>query len=261
MDTKQKEDISYTAEYIVGAGYLLFFCLAFALCSVFYYFTYLRSYQLRPGPSAINPFATNLPPTTPTPHVSMDDQSKLKRIFEDDFNNDQNHWTLYNDEFKEEVRKGKLYFESRIEDNWAFAACESCPYLKKPFYLQADLTTATATDQSFGIIFNLNKTNNNFYLFQINTEAKRYYLYHLNFFGWSIREAGDSNFIRSFPASNTLGIYANQDTVEFYINGEIIDSYKESGFTFQSGYFSFYVDNSGFQLIVDNLIVNEVGKK
>jgi hypothetical protein len=110
------------------------------------------------------------------------------------------------------------------------------------------------------MIFGLNHNTDSFYLFQINTEAKKYYLYHHTYDGWSLRAAGESNHIKSFPASNILGIYANQDIAEFYINGEIIDSYNQSKPTFQFGYFGFYVDDTDFQLIIDNLMITDVGK-
>jgi hypothetical protein len=258
MDIEQKEKVGYTAEYIVGGGYLLFFCLASIFCLAFYYFTIA---QQRSVPIPVNTFATSLPPTTPTPHISFVDQSKFNTIFEDDFSTDQNHWTFHNDGYKEEVREEKLHFESRIKGNYAYTGCRSCPYFGKPFYLQAYLTTAKATDESFGIVFNLDRSTEVFYLFEVNTEAKKYYLYHHTDSGWSLLAAGESNHIRSFPDGNTIGIYANQDTAEFYINDKIIDSYKQSGAAFQSGYFAFYVNDAGFSLSVDNVTIREVGKK
>ena len=261
METEPKKSISYTIEYIVGAGYVLFFCLAITLCSLYYYFTYLQTPVLQPKSSVVNPIAKTLPAMNPTPHVSLADQANETKILEEDFSKDHYHWMRYTDGFKEEVRKGKLYFASRNEDSWEFTDCQLCPILRKPFYLQADLTTTEATDQSFGIVFGLNRTNDNFYSFLINTESKRYYFYHLNFFGWSLRASGESNLIKSFPDENILGIYADHDTVEFYVNGEMIDAYTETGANFQFGYFGFYVDDSGFELIVDNLVIREAGKK
>jgi hypothetical protein len=38
----------------------------------------------------------------------------------------------------------------------------------------------------------------------------------------------------------------------------LVDSYNESGASFRAGFFSFYVDNSGFELLVDDLVVREV---
>jgi len=255
MDIPSENKGNYTKEILLVAGYILFFCLASILCITYYYFAYSQQ-----QPARINVFATSLPAITPSPHIPLADQSEVTRIFEDDFSDDQNHWKRDIDKFRQEVRGGKLFFESRITDNYAFTGCGACPSLEDPYYLQADFATTAATDESFGIVFNIIYGNDDFYLFLINTEAKKYYFYRHIADNWSLRAAGESAQIKSFPASNTLGVYANLDTVELYVNGEIVDSYKQSGYSFQAGRFGFYVDDSGFKLTVDNLIINKVGR-
>jgi len=255
MNTEPKEKVSYVTEYLVAAGYILFFCLTFTFCSVLYYFSYLQ-----PQPSPINTFATGLPPITPTPHIRPTNLQSATPIFEDDFSNDSHAWTGTEDDSKEQVTLGKLIFESRKENTYAFANCGYCPSLNAPFYLQVDLSTGAGTDKGFGIYFNFkNNDNNSFFLFRINTEARKYYVFHGNNDGWTIRAAGESDQIKSFPAVNTLGIYAKKDVVEFYINGKISDSYKQSGYSFHKGDFGFYVDDAGFKLIVDNLVISKIG--
>ncbi|HLO16793.1 MAG TPA: hypothetical protein VK206_18310 [Anaerolineales bacterium] len=249
---------NYIAEYLVAAGYLLFFCLAFSLCSTFYYLTYLQPQQTL----LINTFATALPPTTPTPHILPTDQQNASQIFKDDFSDDSHGWAGTEDTSIQQVTLGKLLFKSRKEDTYAFTGCAYCPSLDTPFYLQADFSTGAVTDRGFGIYFNFDQDNNgSFFLFRINPEARKYYFYHGSNDGWSMRAAGGSSQIKSFPAINTLGIYANQDTVEFYVNGEIVDSYIESGYSFHKGGFGFYVDGSNFQLVIDNLVINKAGNE
>jgi hypothetical protein len=255
MDTEPKQKVSYISEFIVAAGYILFFCLAFAFCSMFYYLSYLQ-----PQPPAINTFATSLPPRTPTPHVLPTDLKNAKIIFKDDFSDDNHHWTRTEDVLKEQVTLGKLLVESQKEGLNAYAECMSCPKLAKPFYFQADFSTGTATDKGFGIVFNVDDDWNNLSMFQINTEARKYFFYRFSDDSWSLLAAGDSDQIKSFPTVNTLGIYANHDTVEFYINGNIVDSYTASGYKFHEGYFNFYVNDSNFKLVVDNLIISSIGK-
>lgn len=254
MDKLPEKQFNYTTEIIITVGYLLFFCVVLTLCYTFYIFTFLKQ-----APAPINTFATSLPAVTPSPQVSTTDQPEAGRIFEDNFSNDHNNWTLKKDIFKEEVANGKLYFESLHENNYAFTGCEACPYLKEPFYLQADFATTAATDKNFGIVFNLNYDSDSFYVFLINIEARKYYFYHRSADNWSLRAAGESDQIKSFPAVNTLGVYANQNTVEFYVNGKIIDSYKQSGYSFHVGDFAFYVDNANFKLVVDNLVIKNIG--
>jgi hypothetical protein len=254
MDTEQKEKISYTKEYIIAAGYIIFFCLALALCTAFYYFAYLQ-----PKPPSINSFATGLPPTTPTPHILPTNQQNASMIFKDDFGDDSHVWSDTDDVSRAQVTLGKLLFESKTEGSYAFTGCGLCPALDTPFYLQADFSTGKVTDKGFGIYFNFDSASGSFFLFRINVEARKYYFYHGTNDGWSLRAAGESNQIKSFPAVNTLGIYAKKDLVEFYVNGKIIDAYRESGYSFHDGDFGFYIDGSKFQLIIDNLLISKSG--
>lgn len=257
MNTDAAQRPNYVPTFIIAAGYIFFFCLASILCYTFYFLTYLV-----PKPAPINTFATQLPPTTPTPHIVPGTQQHMTEIFKDDFSNDSHSWAVADDNTRTQVTLGKLLFESRKENFYSFAGCGYCPSLDTPFYLQADFSTGKATDRGFGIYFNFDyKGNGSFFLFRINPEARKYYFYHGGNAGWTVRAAGESSEIKSFPDTNTLGIYANQDTVELYVNGMIVDSYKQSGYSFQKGNFGFYVDGPNFQLVVDNLIINKVEKQ
>ena len=100
-----------------------------------------------------------------------------------------------------------------------------------------------------------------FYVFQINAEAKNYYVSHHSTNNWLLRTSGESDLIRSYPSANTLGIYVNKDSLEFYINGKIANSYQETGISFQSGAIGFYVDSPGFKVIVENLAVYRIGSQ
>lgn len=251
-----KKQFTYRTQLFIVIGYLLFFCLASVALIVFLYFEY--SQLQNPGE---NTLATHLPPITPSPHIPLTNQPKGLEIFEESFSDNHNRWTSTSDLYRVQVMNGKLYFESLDKAHYAITDCGSCPILKEPYYLEADLRTGVATDQSFGIVFNLNRSNHNFHLFQINTEAKRYYLYHHIDDHWSLVAAGESNQIKAFPAVNTLGIYANADSVELYINGGIIDSYVRSGYVFQSGGFGFYLEHTDFRVIIDNLSITKVGMK
>jgi hypothetical protein len=256
MNTEANQKRNYIPEYIVAAGYLLFFCLAFALCSTAYYFTYLQS---RPSP-IINTFATSLPPLTSTPHVLPTDQQEAYAVFRDDFSDDHNGWADIESDSKVEVSRAALRVESQAEGYYAYAACRNCPTLTNPFYLQADFSTSTATDKGFGIYFNYDYEKDTSFIFGINTEARKYYLYYEDGDDWSLRTVGESDQIKAFPAINTIGIYAQQDFVEFYVNGQIIDSYGQTGYSFHKGDFGFFVDDSDFQLIIDNLVISHLEK-
>lgn len=251
METPSKEKHNYTLEVFIAGGYLIVFYLGCMLCFTIYYLRY--RHQSHPE---INVFAASLPPTTPTAHIYSDNRKAPEKIIGDNFDNDQYQWEYHDDESTTKIEGGKLLLESLSPNTIAIARCQLCALATLPYFIQADLSTDVATDQSFGIVFNRMNGGNNFYLFEINTEAKKYYLYHHIADSWSLKASGGSALIKSFPTVNTLGVYINQSQVEFYINGKIIDSYNQSGHSFEPGEFAFCADNSGFKLIVDNLIIN-----
>jgi hypothetical protein len=258
METVPRKRTKYLAEFAIGAGYILFFCLALAFCSALYYI----SYQQQPQSSPINTFATSLPPTTPTSHILPAEAKNASEIFKDDFSNDSHGWEGSDDFASKQVTLGKLLFKSVSENSYVFTGCGSCPNLGSPFFLQADFSTGKATDKGYGIYFNYEEEkNDNFFLFRINPEARKYYFYQGDDDGWSLLAAGESSEIQSFPAVNHLGIYANKDLVELYVNGKIIDSYRQSGHVFHKGDFGFYLDGLDSQLVVDNLLITKAGDK
>jgi hypothetical protein len=255
MDASSNKKSNYAAEVAVGIGYLLFFCLAAIVCFSSYYLAYLQHIPAK------NTFATELPATTPSPHISLTQQSGMSRIFEDDFSDNRNSWTDDQEPSMYRISDGKLFVQSRNSDNYSIASCARCPLLEKPYYFQADLTTNIATDRGFGIVFKMRYDHRDeFYLFMVNVEARKYYFYHHTGSDWSLRASGTTDLIQSYPATNTLGVYANREYLEFYVDGKIVDSYTESGISFQTGLIGFYVDGSGFQLFVDNLIVDRTGE-
>lgn len=256
MSAETKQKASYIAEYIIGAGYLLFLCLAFGLCSTVYYFAYLQ-----PKPAPVNLFATSLPPTTPSPSIPSNYGSGAINIFKENFDDDRNSWISDQESSAYEFRDGKLIIESLDDNSYVLATCAKCPYLNEPYYLQVELSTDKLVDKGFGVVFKLLYTRKNFYLFEINPAAKTYFLYHRFNEDWSLRLSGRAHQIQSYPAINRLGIYVNKGLLEFYINGELVDTYQDSGTSFQSGENGFYVDGAGFKLIVDNFIVDKAGGK
>lgn len=258
MNTENTEKESYTAEYVIGAGYLFFFCIVFVVVMAFYYFVILQSSTPATSP---NIFATSLPPTTPTPHFLPAGPPDATIIFEDDFTKDSHGWLLPDEGANKEVDLGKFVFESQTENNAVYVTCGGCPYLAKPFYVQADFSTSALTDEEFGIYFNYDHRYNTQFLFEINPEARKYYFFHYSNDGWSLRAVGESQQIKAFPAVNTIGIYADQGLVEFYVNGVIVDSYVESGYEFYKGNFGFFVDDSNLKVMVDNLVIQETGNQ
>jgi hypothetical protein len=254
MNSQPVKKKNYIPEYIVAAGYLLFFCLAIALCTAVSYFTLWQTGSV----TVVNPLTTALPPTTSTPHFLPTNQQAATKVIIDNFNNDQYHWEQNDGWSITEIKDGKLFLESRSQDSFAIAECpvKFCSLADLPYFIKADFSTDISTDQIFGIIFDRSLNANRFYLFAIDTETKQYYLYHHASDNWSLRASGETSQIKSFPAVNNLGVYVTNNVVELYINGVIVDSYVETNQTFQRGQFSFYTNNPDYKLIVDNLVIS-----
>jgi hypothetical protein len=258
MNLESEKKISYLWEYLVTAGYLLLFCaLTFGCAAFFYVNRSLYSPLSRPPYE----FATNLPPRTATPHIPSIDPFKAETpIFRDDFSNNDHQWLSSQDETKEKLDSDRLFFQARNEDGYGLISCDDCPYLESSYYLEASLSTNLETDDDYGLAFKRSKTLDDFYIFIINPESKKYALWHHTPDDWSFRSSGETNLIRPYPESNTLGLYASKDFIELYINGEIIDSYTESNSSFDTGYFGFYANASWFGVYVDNVVIYEIGK-
>jgi len=258
MDIFSEKQEGYTAEILVLAGYILFFCLAAIL-----YFAFIISFtrNLQKSPSQINVFATNLPPQTPFPSIPLDYEPGSLPIFREDFDSNQNGWTGDQHLTSLEFKDGKLYIESLDENSYALTSCSECPFLKEPYFFSVELSTDRLTDVGFGVVFVMQYARNNFYLFQINLESKKYFLFRYNADNWSRRMTGITDQIQSYPSVNKLSIYVNKSMVEFYINGKLIDTYQDSGTSFQSGQVGLYVNDTGFKLIADNLIIDKIEGK
>jgi hypothetical protein len=260
MDTEPKIKVTYATEYVVIIGYVSFFCLLIFAC-LGYFFINRSQYFPEPTPVPVNPFAANLPPITPTPHVSSNIQfEKSSILFQEDFNNNQNRWLNAEDDTKEKIQDGRLYFQGRDDRDYAILSCEACPYLEKPYFFEASLSTNIETDETYGIVFNRSESLDDFYIFIINPESTKYYLFHHTFETWTLRASGASTQIQPYSESTTLGVYANEDLLELYINGVIVDSYMESGTSFHPGFFGLYTNNSWFGVNVDHIVVYEMEK-
>lgn len=253
METTPPTPKNYVAEILIGIGYFVFICLAMGLCITF---IVLLNQQYVSDP--INIVATNLPSRYPTPQISQIHIENNKVIFEDTFEDNQNEWLAQYEDGIVEIKDGELYFQSKSSEYYAVLDCKSCPYLEEPFYLQVEINTSKPTDDNFGIIFNMGRIRTDFYVLMINTESKEYrLLHHTTADAWSTRISGSTNLIKPYPEANTLGIYAGDKAVEFYINQQLVDTYSYVGNEVSNyeGFFGMVVTRSGFEMIVDDLVI------
>jgi hypothetical protein len=204
--------------------------------------------------------AIELPTPTPIPHILSTPAANTPGVFYEDFSSNANHWD--GDYWQTpgiEVKNGKMHLQAPGKDTILWASCGSCFIPRGPYYLQADFATDSAPDAIFGLLIKLRSVGGNFFLFGINPESDRYYFFNHVGGVWGLRSAAVSDQIRTFPASNTLGIYVASGSVELYINGRMVDTYQDSEAEFESGLIGLYTEGSAFGLQVDNLIAERLG--
>lgn len=251
---KQKR---YIPEIMVALGYILLICLVPITFIGLYYYTTPKNAP----DETVHVFATNLPPATAVSLLPADYILAENNIFTEEFDDNQNSWRDNQDPYAFEIKDGKLFIESQNPNQYVLASCASinCNWLNEPFYLQVEFATQDLYRKTYGVLFKMNYARENFILFAINSDRREYFLFNHNItYGWSTRLAGKTDKIQPHPNVNTLGLYVNKTYIELYINGEFIDTYQDTGTSFQSGQFGVFIDNSGV-LIIDNLIIDKIG--
>ena len=175
------------------------------------------------------------------------------KVFRDDFSNNDSKWRGEdNPPANVLVNDGKLTLEALRPGAFGAAYCQSCPTLASPFYIQADLSTNQSIDEAYGLAFGSTATHDDFYVFQINEQSSRFFLYKYDAQTWTLRTSRKSDLIRPYPNANTLGVDLDKDLIVMYINGQEVDTYQDTGNALGSGTFWPYTDNAGFRLTVDN---------
>jgi hypothetical protein len=254
IDARPKSRTGYTPEIIVGAGYLLFFAALVVACVASLLIMY------RPTASRQSAAPTPSQPVTPTPHILSTPAAGAPGVFADQFNDNSNAWGyIYNPASSLSVKDGELSLAPARSEGYAIATCAPCQKIDQPYYVQAEFSTDKPTDAGYGVIVRLYSYGSAFHLFFINTESRTYGFYFHVSNTWYMLAAGSSNAIRAFPAANVIGVYAKHSLLEFYMNGQFIDSFQDDGTSFDTTGIGFYVDGTAPTLFIDNLILHKFG--
>jgi hypothetical protein len=150
------------------------------------------------------------------------------------------------------VENGQLRLTMGINDQHDIVWCaDGCGPYPGSYYYQADLTLKATGDVEcyHGLVFGL--TGNDYYSFQILQDS-----YHL------AKSAGNewlnlidlraSTAIRE-TGVNTLGVYVHAGQIDLYINGVMVDTYKDPK-PLAPGQIGFFIKNMG-EVLVDNVLV------
>ena len=202
---------------------------------------------------------TTTPRQTPTPHLLIEPASKDTFVLKEDFTTNKNDWSSYYSSQKVEVKDGKLFLESFYAGNTGIAEC----YCKAPlnnqfadkYYFQVDVSTESATDESYGLIFSLSPEEG-FYIFTV-TNRQFYALDKRSVDKWDTLASGTSRAILPYPVANTLSVYFDNGEMRLYINGQKVISYKDKK-PIKKGELGMYVNDGNFKLIADNLFAYSI---
>jgi len=248
------EPISDRSSQRSGAGKVIggLVALYVLVCLCIGVYGYFFRQQI-PGVQGYFPTATATADPTPMAHPPQ--PLSGDKILKEDFSNNNNVWTGEdNPPSDAQIKNGKLTLASLKPGSFGYAYCQVCPILASPFYIQVDFSTNQLIDESYGIAFSSDKYHTIFYIFQINAKKSRYDLYKYGGHGFSLRTSRNTTLIKPYPNTNTLSVSLKNDLIVMYINGEMVDTYQDTGSALGSGVYWPFVNNSGFTLYVDNLL-------
>jgi hypothetical protein len=249
---KPEPGVFVTRKIVVNfaGAFLLLMLIASLAC--FGIIAWMYRYQL-PIADKFLPAATPLPVSTP--HIlshSPSDSAIL--VIHDDFSSDTFEWGILERKGKAEVYDGELHLQSNSDSPFTIAV--SGASLLEPsqeYFLQADFGTDQLTASAYGLVFGLSSRDDTFYLSEIFPVAHILYLYKHNSAGWQALTFANVP-LQNYPLENTLGVYYNGGSIELDLNGVSTLTYRDDN-PYTSAGFGFYVSDSGYQLLIDNLFL------
>lgn len=200
---------------------------------------------------------TAIPTITPTvvitPQVMAHQPKEKWKVKYENFSSDAREWhLLYNQAGKLELIDGKLILQSYSSENFGLATPynDYAPKTNK-YYVQADFTTDNVPQQSYGLIFGLDRSLGTFYAFEILPGYNYVRLLERTAHQWNELVVIPNAPLKPYPEDNTLSVYFNAGDIELYVNGMIVGTYIDEN-PFQSLSIGAYTNGNETRLIVDN---------
>jgi len=198
------------------------------------------------------PTVSPTPTITPTPHVLLQPPEGIT-VFEEKFDSNTNSWDSFFSGNTTLIKDGRLMVRSDDIGYIGMALCLNCPVYKDVFYIQAEVFTLIDTNEDYGLAFCSRGFGADYYAFEINSKNESYDLYKHTSTGWENLIVGKhSPLVNNFPLSNTLGVYFDRGDIDLYINGTLVNSYKDEK-PLDCGRIGFMVNEGNFDLIADNV--------
>ncbi len=233
---------------LLAGGYLMFFYLAAFILIVFFAHKYRQQI-----PWSRDASSTPVPAPTSTPGILVHPPKDAIGTISEGFSNNYRNWGAYYTPAKVQVLDGKLILQSNSPDNPALATNETyqAAVVGQKYLVQADFTTEINTYTDYGLVFNMNRQTDSYYLFSISPPSRQYGLFKHLGVTWYTLVPHKYASMHSFPEINTLSAYVNGGRIELFINGNPVTSYLDERPLTYNGYGAF-IDGEGVRLIVDN---------
>lgn len=205
-------------------------------------------------PTATPTIISTVPPTPITgPHILVHAPEDDVEVLQDSFGDNSNGWKSYYQGRIASVVDGHIRVVSYDRGYVNVATCSRCGTFVENFYLQGDLVLSEFEPISYGLAFCINE-NNNYYVYTINHNSFEYALFKLIDDEWfTLIEETFSEEISGHPNTNTLSVYFENGNMELFINGVLVDSYRDPD-PLSRGEIGFIVNGAGAELFADNLL-------
>ena len=188
-------------------------------------------------------------------YIEYTEDGRMSRIFEDNFNNNNNEWDLYSsDKSISKIKNGVFELESYTKAGTAryisFTTGSEDFTIESTFNLEK-----LGTDQKVGLIYGFKDWNNyNYFLLSYGG------MYIGSVYEGISTDKVEGMFASSFQKGkkNTLKIITSEDKIIFSINGEV--QYQCARFSFVGSNLGFAMSGKG-AVTIDDLICKEINYK
>lgn len=224
---------------MLAGGYLLLLFIAFGT-AVFLFKPFKNITSTVPTPTVVS-----------TPHILVHPPANKNIVLYEDFSSNKNEWGLYHPFGKLEVINGKLILQSNIERSFVIGKSSIFDLSEETYYVQADFITDIEEAFSYGLIFGIGDSLENYYMFEITPGPEFFRLHKYNTGKWDELVPYTHSRLKPYPQVNTLSVYFDAGNIELYINGEIVSSFLDEN-AFRSTGAGVFVTSNGYRLIVDD---------
>ena len=152
-------------------------------------------------------------------------------LYFDDFSDSNSGWDIGDDaNFASDYDDGNYRMQIKTNDRIAWSSapsftCANCT-------IEVEAWRSTGGNSRYGIIFGLDNSVPEFYLFAIQPYLQQYYLQRYGGDGWvTLIPHTDSSYINFNQAHNTLKVIRQDSQISLYVNDHYLTSYSDSTYT------------------------------